>query len=171
MHQLQAALGFACACLAIVQVSPNQNEVKQIESKRNKFKLSQAEHLDFIRRSKPTFKNKTLVISIVVREPFVIFNTPPDWPSKSALDRQRARKNLANYSGVAIELVRRLMAIFKFETRLTWPNDNQFGIFVPTNQSWTGLMGQLARGEVDLGVTALSLTLSRGLYWLHKKIE
>lgn len=129
---------------------------------RHKNLLSQSDHLDSIRRSLPQFKNKTLIVSIVVREPFVIFNEPHGWAAMSARQREIAVKDLDNYGGVAIEVMKRLKAIFRFNTVLTRPADNQFGIYLPETKSWSGIMGQLVRREADVGVTALSITLSRG---------
>jgi hypothetical protein len=126
------------------------------------FRMSQSDHLEYIRRSKGRFRNKTLVVGIVVREPFVIFNQPRDWHRLSAHEQRLAKQDLANYDGVAIELVKRLKSIFNFNTRLTSPADNQFGIYSSENKSWNGLMGQLVRAEIDVGVTALSLTIPRG---------
>ena len=126
------------------------------------FKLSLSDHLEYIRQSKDSFRDKTLAVSIVVREPFVIFNEPHDWARLSPRDRQLAREDLDNYAGIAIEVMKRLKSIFRFNTKLTSPADNQFGVYSLESATWNGLMGQLARREVDIGVTALSLTITRG---------
>jgi hypothetical protein len=125
-------------------------------------KLSQSDHLEYIKSSIASFKNKTLVVAIIIREPFVMFNEPPGWSQMSEREQQLARQELANYSGIAIEVVKRLKAIFKFGTRLTSPADNQFGVYSQENGTWNGLLGQLVRAEVDVAVTALSLTVTRG---------
>lgn len=112
--------------------------------------------LNSIKRSMPLFVNKTLTVCVVVREPFVIYNEPDSTVSKPV----NPTADLNNYSGVAIEVVKRLAHIFKFKLRIIRPSDNQFGVSVP-GKGWTGLMGTLVRNESDIGVTALSITVSR----------
>lgn len=122
--------------------------------------LSQSDHLDLIRRYIPLIENKTLVVCAIVREPFVIYNS--GGPSNMTHEQQaEARANLDNYGGVAIEVVRRLALIFRFNIKIIWPEDNQFGVYQADRRAWSGLMGVLARGEADIGLTALSITMSR----------
>lgn len=147
--------------LVVAATNESQTQSTRIGGS-HQFRLSQSDHLAYIRDSKSSFKNKTLVVSIVVREPFVIFNEPPGWHSLSTGVQQSAREDLDNYGGVAIEVVKRLKSIFGFSTRLTSPADNQFGTYSPETGTWNGLMGQLVLAEVDIGVTALSLTMARG---------
>lgn len=117
--------------------------------------LSQSDHLRRIRDGIPLLENKTLTACVVVREPFVIYNKPD-----IGGDKPYAISNLENYSGVAIEVIKRLTKIFKFKLNIVRPPDGQFGILVP-GKGWTGLMGSLVRNESDLGVTALSITVAR----------
>lgn len=125
------------------------------------FRLSQSNHLELIRRSIPEISNKSLTVCVVVREPFVIFKESPEFFNLTNLERRNYEANLENYSGVAIEVVKRLKSIFKFNIRITKPVDNQFGILQAGTGQWTGLMGVLHRRQADIGVTALSITLSR----------
>lgn len=121
--------------------------------------LSQTNHLETIKKSLPLFKNKTLVVSVVVREPFVIYNQPADVTNSTA-----AIADMANYSGVAIEVLKRFRLIFKFNIKIVRPEDNQFGVLRNKNtksEHWTGLVGTLYQNQTDIGVTALSITLNR----------
>lgn len=113
-------------------------------------KLSLTNHLEVIRKSAPLLKNKTLTVCVIVREPFVIFNGVNSTSSESDIN---------NYSGIAIEVVKRLSFIFKFSIRIIKPADNQFGILV--DGRWTGLIGSLVNREADIGLTALSITVGR----------
>lgn len=145
--------------------------------------LSQSDHLDLIRRSVPLLENRTLTVCVVVREPFVIYNglsmsrsaptgngtangTGPMAMRQQQQEQDEAEavaaamSDLNNYSGVAIEVVRRLSVIFRFNIRIVRPRDNQFGV-LSADKGWTGLMGLLVRGECDIGTTALSITVTR----------
>lgn len=123
--------------------------------------LSQSDHLDLIRRSIPQIQNKTLIVCVVVREPFVIFNQHSEWANSTALERREFESQLDNYSGVAIEVVKRLRSIFKFNIKIIRPRDNQFGVYLASARRWSGIMGELVSGQADIGVTALSITESR----------
>lgn len=123
--------------------------------------LSRTDHLELIRRSVPMFANRTLVASLVVREPFVIYNEPEELKNASVGEKLLAESDIENYSGVAIEVVKRFGSIFKLKIRCKRPRDNQFGVFSISRNEWTGLMGDLVRREADIAVTALSITLSR----------
>lgn len=117
--------------------------------------LSQSDHMDLIRDSLHLFTNQTLIVCVVVREPFVIYREPEVLTGN-------AQEDIDNYSGVAIEVMKRLRLIFRFNIRIIRPKDNQFGVLT-ASKGWTGLMGTLARNESDVGVTALSITVNRAL--------
>lgn len=119
-------------------------------SQAHRNKLSQSDHLELIRKSMPLLENKTLTVCVIVREPFVIFNG-----SNSTIDEA----NIDNYSGIAMEVVKRLSLIFGFHVRIIRPSDNQFGVLI--DGRWTGLMGSLVAHESDIGATALSITVGR----------
>lgn len=119
--------------------------------------MSQSDHLELIRKSVALFKNKTLVICVVVREPFVIFNKPEHVDDEHL---ELAMAQIDNYSGIAIEVVKRLSNVFRFNVRVVRPKDRQFGVLTQ-DKRWTGLMGSLVNGEADIGVTALSITVGR----------
>lgn len=138
------------------------------------------DHLHLVESSKAEFANQTLVVCVIVREPFVIYNapivedvapfgqgvainlspklaTPGTGKETSRLD---PKGQLENYSGIAIEVTKRLVDIFKFKVRVIGPRDGQFGI-QGAGGRWTGLLGSLVRNECQLGVTALSITSKR----------
>jgi len=120
-----------------------------------KYQLSQSNHLELIRKSVAMFANRTLLASVVIREPFVMYNEP-----SSSLPGEIAVTNIENYSGIAIEVVRHLRNIFNFKLKMVRTKDGQFGALT-ANNSWTGMMGALVKGEADIGVTALSITMAR----------
>lgn len=117
--------------------------------------LSLTDHIATIRQSIPLFVKKTLIVCVVVREPFVIYNAPAHLKNYS-----EAIADPDNYSGVAIEVIKRLQYIFKFDIKVIRPRDNQFGVLAP-NKTWTGMVGSLFQNESDIGVTALSITFNR----------
>lgn len=125
--------------------------------------LSQSNHFELVQRSIPLFENKTLTVCVVVREPFVLFGNSkaePELSRSHQLDDYNPIKDLNSYSGIAIEVLKLLGVIFKFKVNLVRPPDNEFGI-LKANRSWSGVVGQLARKQADIGVTALSITLGR----------
>lgn len=153
---MQLSLSFDLLLLILAQVTVLSSSLSPKNGSQRNF-LSQSDHLDTIKKSLYLFKNKTLIVSVVVREPFVIYNPPVE-----AKNSKEAIADLANYSGVAIEVLKRFRLIFKFNIKIIWPADNQFGVLRLLPQKyWTGLVGSLYRNESDIGVTALSITLSR----------
>lgn len=139
--------------------------------------LSQSNHLNLIRRSIPLWTNRTLTVCVIVREPFVIYNggvrqssqvsgSETNEPAVDSAQRHQqqnedqAYSDMDNYSGVVIEILRRLSVIFGFNIRMMRPKDNQFGVLQP-DRGWSGLMGSLVRHECDIGATALSITVTR----------
>lgn len=121
------------------------------------YRLSQSDHFEVIRRSIPLFENKTLTVSVLVREPFVYFNRKA---SRETGREEEASKDLNNYSGVAIEVIKRLSVIFKFKIDIVVPADKEFGV-LKGNKTWSGVVGSLVRNQSDVGVTALSITVAR----------
>lgn len=150
------------AFLILIIISYNLPESSQA-FKNGSHKFSQSSHYELVRQSVPLFENKTFTICVVVREPFVLFN---DIKAEVQFDRSRrlyeynAIKDLNNYSGIAIEVLKLLSVIFKFKIDLVRPSDNEFGI-LKANKTWSGVVGYLARKQADLGVTALSITFGR----------
>lgn len=131
----------------------------------------QRDHLRIIRDNIHKLENKTLYVCIVIREPFVNYNeqlqsfinTTRTNNNSSQQPNQDSMINLDDYSGIAIEVVKRLSVIFRFKVQVTRTIDNQFGV-QGSNGKWTGLLGSLVRNESDLGVTALSITARRAEY-------
>lgn len=142
---------------------------KQDDGQRIKqLKWLQSDRRAVIRRSMSLFANATLTVGVVVREPFVLYNEPfqlnnTTTTSTTASTHQaknNSRLNLENYSGIAIEVIKLMAEIFKFKIKLMLPEDGQFGVLVP-EKGWSGLVGSIVRGECDVGLTALSITLKR----------
>lgn len=142
-------------------------EVKAFQAPINKTRYSNSlNHLHLIRETISKFNGSELIICVVVREPFVIYNEPIEETAREISQSKdgkfllSAMENLDNYSGVAIEVTKRLAEIFKFKVRVVRPADGQFGV-LDASGTWTGLMGSVVRNESQLGVTALSITSSR----------
>lgn len=133
-------------------------------SKHKSYRLSQSYHIDLIQQSMSLFENKTLTICVVVREPFVLFNNIKDLPGFNGSVDLRNNfedvKDLNNYSGIAIEVLKLLSKIFKFKINLVRPADNEFGV-LKANKTWSGVVGSLARKQSDIAATALSITFGR----------
>jgi len=123
--------------------------------------LRHSDHLDIIREAAARFANRTLIVTVVVREPFVIYNEPLGLPGLQEDAIMLAQSDPDNYSGVAVEVVKRLAAIFRMNLKFKRPKDNQFGVYLAEQKLWTGLMGDLVKEEADIAVTALSITMSR----------
>lgn len=149
----------------LLVISLTQSWLGNIQtSKHRSYRLSQSNHFDLIQQSMSLFENKTLTVCIVVREPFVLFNnirTPPRFNgSVELLNGYQGMKDLDNYSGIAIEVLKLLSKIFKFKINLVRPADNEFGV-LKANKTWSGVVGSLARKQSDIGLTALSITFGR----------
>lgn len=123
-----------------------------------KYSLTQSENLEVLRQTIPLLENKTLVVGVVVREPFVIYDYQVDTSKRES--SYVAERDLDNYKGVAIEVIKRLADMFRFKIKIVLPKDKQFGVQLPDG-TWSGLLGSLLRNESDVGVTALSITVSR----------
>lgn len=119
--------------------------------------LSQSKHLELVRASMSLFANKTLTVCVVVREPFVMYNEPDP---RLKLTNETAHANLSNYYGVGVDIIKRLARIYNFKMRIIRPKDGQFGVLAQDGR-WTGLVGTLERRESDVGLTALSIIMSR----------
>ncbi|XP_025995684.2 LOW QUALITY PROTEIN: glutamate receptor 4 [Solenopsis invicta] len=64
------------------------------------------------------------------------------------------------WEGYCIDFVQKLSDEMQFDYDLIIPEDQEFGKKLP-NGEWTGLIGDLARGETDIAVAALTMTSER----------
>lgn len=123
-----------------------------------KYSLTQSENLELLRQTIPVLENKTLIVGLVVREPFVIYDYQADASKRGS--SYAPESDLDNYKGVAIEVIKRLADMFRFKIKIILPKDKQFGVQLQDG-TWSGLLGSLLRNESDVGITALSITVSR----------
>lgn len=116
-----------------------QSEMSQASSKSAMFAAHKSSYVRI---------NKTLIVCLVEREPFVIYDDAANYQS------------IDSYTGVAVDILRHLMEILDFSVRVTKPPDDQFGTQL-SNGSWTGLVSELINSRADIGLTALSITNAR----------
>ncbi|XP_043478065.1 ionotropic receptor 25a isoform X2 [Leptopilina heterotoma] len=64
------------------------------------------------------------------------------------------------WSGYCIDLIEKLAEEMDFEYDLVVPDDREFGAKT-ANGDWTGLVGDLSKGETDIAVAALTMTSER----------
>ncbi|XP_066591382.1 ionotropic receptor 25a isoform X2 [Prorops nasuta] len=64
------------------------------------------------------------------------------------------------YHGYCIDVIEKLAEVMDFDYDIIVPKDHSFGKKLP-NGDWTGLVGDLARGETDFVVAALTMTSER----------
>nr|UEN71272.1 ionotropic receptor 3 [Gregopimpla kuwanae] len=64
------------------------------------------------------------------------------------------------WEGYCIDFIQKLSEEMNFEYDLVIPTDRSFGNKLP-NGKWTGLVGDLARGETDIALAALTMTSER----------
>nr|XP_003700444.1 PREDICTED: glutamate receptor ionotropic, kainate 2 [Megachile rotundata] len=64
------------------------------------------------------------------------------------------------WDGYCIDFVKKLSEEMEFDYELVVPQDKQFGKKLPNGQ-WDGVIGDLARGETDIVIAALTMTSER----------
>ncbi|XP_011500900.1 PREDICTED: glutamate receptor ionotropic, kainate 1 [Ceratosolen solmsi marchali] len=63
------------------------------------------------------------------------------------------------WEGYCIELIEKLANMMEFDYDLVIPEDGEFGVRV--NGIWNGLVGDLAKGQTDIAIGALTMTSER----------
>lgn len=99
--------------------------------------------------STSALENKTLVITTILNNPYTMIK-----------DSSFKRTGNDQFEGYAIDLIHELSKIlhFKYEFRLV--KDGAYGR--PNKQGvWSGMMGELIRGEADLAVADMTITSKR----------
>ncbi|XP_063428109.1 glutamate receptor ionotropic, kainate 2-like isoform X1 [Mytilus trossulus] len=87
------------------------------------------------------------------RRKFIVSSLP--WNPFVVLDNETH-----NYTGFTIDLLQELAHGLNFTYEMTAPSDGQWGI-EGKNKSWTGLVGQLQRRDVDIVAAPLSIQTDR----------
>ncbi|XP_051160876.1 ionotropic receptor 25a-like isoform X13 [Leptopilina boulardi] len=94
---------------------------------------------------------------IAAKRYFRVGTTPAiPWTVEDGVDENGNIK----WKGYCIDLIAKLAEVMDFEYDLVIPNDREFGAKTP-NGEWTGLVGDLAKGETDIAVAALTMTSER----------
>ncbi|KAJ6215793.1 hypothetical protein RDWZM_010293 [Blomia tropicalis] len=99
--------------------------------------------------STSALQNKTLIITTVLNDPYTMIK-----------DSSFKRTGNDQFEGYAIDLIAELAKLlhFKYEFRLV--KDSAYGR-PDKNGIWSGMMGELIRGEADLAVADLTITSKR----------
>ena len=69
--------------------------------------------------------------------------------------------DLSKLQGYAIDLLKELSRLEGFEYDLQLVKDGQYGIFDETSGQWTGMIGEVSRGEADIAVGPITVTAER----------
>ena len=69
--------------------------------------------------------------------------------------------DLSKLQGYAIDLLKELSRLEGFEYDLQLVKDGQYGIFDETSGQWTGMIGEVSRGEADMAVGPITATTER----------
>nr|QZH55073.1 ionotropic receptor 8a [Achelura yunnanensis] len=64
------------------------------------------------------------------------------------------------YEGYCVDLIQKLSEVMEFDYEIVTPKSGTFGRKLP-NGTWDGLIGDLARGETEIAVAALTMTAER----------
>jgi len=106
------------------------------------------EQLFMVRGSKSIRPVNRLKVATVVQNQFSYFeNSNETDPSK--------------LQGYAVDLLEELSRLEGFEYDLQLVKDGQYGILNETSGQWTGMIGEVARGEADMAIGAITATKQR----------
>jgi len=87
-------------------------------------------------------------VTTILEPPFLYFD------NKSETD-------LSKLKGYVIDFLKELSRLDGFEYELRFVKDNLFGGVNETTGQWTGMIGEVARGEADLALAPITLTSER----------
>jgi len=108
----------------------------------NKEQLSMAKGIKSIR------PGNCLRIMTIIEPPFTYFE-------------RNNETDLSKLQGYGIELLRKLSSLEGFEYELKLPKDGQYGIFDEETNQWTGIIGEIAKGNVDMAIAPITVTPER----------
>lgn len=96
-------------------------------------------------------------VGVVLAEPWAFVDNSPNSTSIQSLNDSLVDKGLTGY---CIELLRELSSKMDFDYEIRPSSKNQYGHKL-NNGSWTGLVGDLISGEIDISVATLTMTTER----------
>ncbi|XP_017892674.1 ionotropic receptor 25a [Ceratina calcarata] len=103
---------------------------------------------------------------IVSARRFFRIGTTPSIPWMMPMMDPKTNKQMRNehgremWEGYCIDFIKKLSEEMQFDYDLVIPQDRQFGKKLPNGQ-WDGLIGDLAKGETDIVIAALTMTSER----------
>ncbi len=111
-------------------------------------------------------KNIPLRISVIVQDPYVILtrNFAQNYTIKTCalgwpcLGRDEAHGCCTGY---CIDLLKLLMKDIGFSVRIQVVKDGKYGALNHTTNKWSGLIGEVARGEADIAIADLTINEQR----------
>ncbi|XP_070196713.1 glutamate receptor 3-like [Littorina saxatilis] len=109
-----------------------------------------------VRRQRPvnnTRPRSVQVISSILTKPFLMVKKGPGPSGKPLTGNNR-------YEGYCKDLTDELQGYLRMDYVLKPVNDGEFGKELP-NGTWTGVVGDLRRGEADMAVAPLTITADR----------
>jgi ABC-type amino acid transport substrate-binding protein len=98
---------------------------------------------------KEILKNKTLVVTTVLNEPYTML--------KESADKKDGN---AQFEGFGIDLVEEISKILQFKYTFQLVKDRAYGVKNAKNE-WNGMIGEVMRGEADMAVADLTITSKR----------
>ena len=110
-------------------------------------------------------KNIPLKISVFLQEPYVILNENAAQnfsDDTCALGWPCVRRGVYSCcTGYCIDLLKLLMRDIGFSVRIQVVKDGKYGAFNPTTKQWSGLIGEVVRGEADIALSDLTINEQR----------
>jgi len=73
----------------------------------------------------------------------------------------KSETDLSKLKGYGIDFLKELSRLDGFEYELHFVKDNQFGGINKTTGQWTGMIGEVERGEADMALATMTLTSER----------
>lgn len=117
--------------------------------------------LKIIADAKRLFENKSFMVSMRTREPFVrLKHKQAQKTTTGASFKHKKFYNIDQLDGIAIRIFASFMKILNFNATFYETADRQFGSRLQ-NGSWTGIVGDVLRNEAEFGLSALSVTFER----------
>ena len=105
------------------------------------------------KENEPFFRNKTLVVTTIAEEPFVMFRKPKPG---------QILEGNARFEGFCVDLMEKLAEVLHFKYELKLVDDGQYGAPVDASQlRWNGMVGELLSKKADIAIAPLTITFIR----------
>ncbi len=96
-------------------------------------------------------------VGVILAEPWAWIDGASNPTDLKQLNDSLPNKGLKGY---CLDLLTKLATSMKFDYEIIPGSGNQYGHKLP-NGSWTGLVGDLITGEIDISVATLTMTTER----------